>query len=174
MLKYILPKMPKPMSKRVSLAPGQERSVTVHIRSLRNPPLDIKLTSQPLHTSILDVKTAVADKASLLVDKIKVLYKKKPVADSKVLKDLLADDETSIEFSVIVMGGAYTAAAVPVSAAAVETSEEAAAANPAQGPSGKAVLESDAFWADLKGFLLQRLRDEQVTEELFAKFSSSR
>ncbi|KAF3765971.1 hypothetical protein M406DRAFT_255171 [Cryphonectria parasitica EP155] len=98
---YILPKMPKPMSKRVPLAPGQERSVTVHIKSLRNPPLEIKLTSQPLNTSILDVKTAVAEQAGLQLDKIKVLHKKKPVADAKVLKDLLSEEETSVEFSVM-------------------------------------------------------------------------
>lgn len=171
------------MSKRVNLAPGQERSVTVHVKSLRNPPLDIKLTSQPLGTtSVLDIKNAVAEQASLLADKIKVLHKKKPVADSKVLKDLIGDGETTVEFSLMVMGG--TAAASPDAsssspAAAAATSpkaEEASAADTApvaQGLSGEAVLETDAFWTDLRGFLLQRLRDEKMTEELFGKFLSS-
>lgn len=179
------------MSKRVTLAPGQERSVTVHVKSLRNPPLDIKLTSQPLSTtSVLDIKTAIAAQASLLPDKIKVLHKKKPVADSKVLKDLIGDDETTVEFSVMVMGGAAAVAASPAPAAtsdaaaatAAATTPEAAeegsaavdtAAPVAQGPSGEAVLETDAFWTDLRGFLLQRLRDEKITEELFGRFLSS-
>lgn len=163
--------MSKPMSKKVALAPGQERSVTVHIKSLRNPPLDIKLTSQPLNTSILDIKTAVAEQASLLVDKIKVLYKKKPVADSKALKELLGDDETSVEFTVMVMGGA--AAASPAASPAAKAEEPAESTNPAQGVSGEAVLATDEFWTDLRGFLLQRIRDEKITEDLFAKFLSS-
>ena len=95
------------MSKAVSLAPGQERSITVHIKSLRNPPLDIRLSSQPLNTSILDVKTSVSSETTIPVDKIKVLHKKKPVADSKVLKDLLGagGDSNKLELSVMIMGG---------------------------------------------------------------------
>lgn len=174
------------MSKRVNLAPGQERSVTVHVKSLRNPPLDIKLTSQPLSTtSVLDIKTAVASQANLLAEKIKVLHKKKPVADSKVLKDLIGDEETTVEFSVMVMGGAAAAAASPADAsdgtpaaaatprAAEEENAAADTAPVAQGHSGEAVLETDAFWTDLRGFLLQRIRDEKITEELFGKFLSS-
>lgn len=170
--------MPKAMTKRVALAPGQERSVAVHVKSLRNPPLDIKLTSQPLNTSILDVKNAVAAKAGIAADKVKVLHKKKPVADSKVLKDLLSDDETSIDFSVMVIGGAAalgSATAAPAGSAAGEKTvdESAPGANPAQGVHGEAVLQTDEFWTDLRGFLSQRIRDEKITEELFAKFLSS-
>lgn len=171
---YILPRMPKPMSKAVSLAPGQERSITVRIKSLRNPPLDIRLSSQPLNTSILDVKTSVSSETTIPVDKIKVLHKKKPVADSKVLKDLLGEDETSVEFSVMVLGGAAAA----VSPAPKHEDDPAAtattdAASTAQGTSGEAVLQTDAFWTDLRGFLSQRIRDEKITEELFGKFLSS-
>ena len=155
--------MPKPMSKRVKLTPGQERSVTVHIKSLRNPPLDIKLTSQPLHTSILDVKTAVSEQAKIPLDKIKVLYKKKPTQDSKVLKDLVEAGDSAVEFSVMIMGGA----------AAIKTDEAEIKASPAQGLSGEAVLQTDEFWTDLKGFLLQRVRDEKLTEELVGRFMSS-
>lgn len=178
-LQYTLPKMSKPMTKRVALAPGQERSVTVHIKSLRNPPLDIQLTSQPLNTSILDIKTAVAEQASLVADKIKVLHKKKPVADSKVLKELLGEEEASVEFSVMVMGGAAAAAApaaptvAPATSPAAKTGETAEGTNPAQGLSGEAVLATDEFWTDLRGFLSQRIRDEKITEDLFGKFLSS-
>lgn len=165
--------MSKPMSKKVALAPGQERSVTVHIKSLRNPPLDIKLTSQPLNTSILDIKTAVAEQASLLADKIKVLYKKRPVADSKALKELLGENETSVEFTIMVMSGGAAAGASPVASPAAKSEEPAESTNPAQGISGEAVLATDEFWTDLRGFLLQRIRDEKITEDLFAKFLSS-
>lgn len=157
------------MSKAVSLAPGQERSITVRIKSLRNPPLDIRLSSQPLNTSILDVKTSVSSETTIPVDKIKVLHKKKPVADSKVLKDLLGEDETSVEFSVMVLGGA----AVAASPAPKAEDAAADAASTAQGTSGEAVLQTDAFWTDLRGFLSQRIRDEKITEELFGRFLSS-
>lgn len=162
------------MSKAVSLAPGQERSIAVHIKSLRNPPLDIRLSSQPLNTSILDVKTSVSSETNIAVDKIKVLHKKKPVADSKVLKDLLGEDETSVEFSVMVLGGA-AAAAPPASKPEDDPAAAPAAdaASTAQGTSGEAVLQTDAFWTDLRGFLSQRIRDEKITEELFGKFLSS-
>ncbi|KAL8365811.1 hypothetical protein RB595_004539 [Gaeumannomyces hyphopodioides] len=165
---YIMPRMPKPMSKRASPSnPGQERSVTVHLRSLRNPPLDIKLTSQPLGTSVLDVRTAAAAQAGLRPDKVKLLHKKKPVADSKVLRDLVAaDDETLVEFSVMVLGGG---------AAAAKAEEEADQASPsaaptAQGVSGAEAVQSEEFWVDLRGFLLQRVRDEKYVDELSSTF----
>lgn len=166
--------MPKAMTKRVALVPGQERSVTVLIKSLRNPPLDIKLTSQPLNTSILDVKNVVVEQTGIAADKIKVLHKKKPIADSKVLKDLLGDGETSVDFSVIIIGGAAAVGSdAPVTTAGKTEGAAAPVANPAQGPSGDAVLQTDEFWTDLRGFLLQRIRDEKITEELFGKFLSS-
>lgn len=157
------------MSRRTKLAPGQERSITVQIKSLRNPPLDIKLTSQPLNTSILDVKTSVSEQAKIPVEKIKILHKKKPIPDSKVLKDLLSETESSIEFSVMVLGGA---------AAVAKTQEahpepEASKGVTAQGLSGEAVLQTDEFWTDLRGFLLQRIRDEKIVEELHGKFLAS-
>lgn len=161
------------MSKAVSLAPGQERSITVRIKSLRNPPLDIRLSSQPLNTSILDVKTSVSSETTIPVDKIKVLHKKKPVADSKVLKDLLGEDETSVEFSVMVLGGAAAVASPAPKNEDDPTAAAADAASTAQGTSGEAVLQTDAFWTDLRGFLSQRIRDEKITDELFGKFLSS-
>ncbi|KAI0467801.1 cell-cycle control medial ring component [Xylaria cf. heliscus] len=159
---YILPKMPKPMSKRkgTSVAPGQERSLVVTVKSLRNPPLDLRLSSQPLNTSIHDVKTSVAKDAGIDEGKIKVLYKKKPIADSKVLKDLVGDEDTTIEFSVMVMGGA--AAAKP------EAQNDVA-----QGLSGADVLQTQDFWSDLNGFLLQRIRDEQLATELTDTFQQA-
>ncbi|KAF6827989.1 hypothetical protein CPLU01_08809 [Colletotrichum plurivorum] len=162
---YILPMMPKAMSKPTTLAPGQERSVTVNLKSLRNPPLDIKLSSQLLNTSILDIKTQVESQSRIPVDKMKLLHNKKPVPDSKVLKDLLSEDQTSVDFSVMVIGGA----------AAVKPEEPAAAVtnNPAQGAIGDAALETPEFWSDLQGFLLQRLKDEKKAEELSAQWRSS-
>ncbi|KAI0831556.1 cell-cycle control medial ring component-domain-containing protein [Hypoxylon sp. FL0890] len=160
---YILPKMPKPMSKRkaTSVAPGQERSLTVLVKSLRNPPLDIKLTSQTPNTSILEIKTSVSKDSGIPVDKMKLLHKKKPIPDSKVLKDLAGEGETSVEFSVMVMGGAAAIKNTPANAEV------------AQGESGGEVLQTKEFWDDLKGFLLQRIRDEKTAGELADTFHAA-
>ncbi|KAK9781131.1 putative Cell-cycle control medial ring component-domain-containing protein [Seiridium cardinale] len=164
---YILPRAPRQMSKPNSSAsqsaPGSERSLTVTLKSLRNPPLDIKLTSQPLNTSVLDLKQKVVEETSVPLDKIKLLYKKKPVVDSKVLKELVGEnDGTSVEFSVMVLGGA---------AAAVK--KEVPAPDVAQGTSGNDTLQTSEFWDDLKGFLLQRIRDEKEAEDLFNTFQTA-
>ncbi|KAH7321183.1 cell-cycle control medial ring component-domain-containing protein [Stachybotrys elegans] len=159
---HIMPRMPKPMSKPTKLAPGQERSITVTAKSLRNPPLDIKLSSQSLNTSILDIKNHVSSQARIPADKIKILQNKRPVPDSKVLKDVVGDTDTSVEFSIMVMGGA--ASILP------EATPEVAAPSD---PTGAAAVQTDAFWADLKGFLMQRLKDEQEAESLSSLFKSS-
>ncbi|KAK7430579.1 hypothetical protein QQZ08_002871 [Neonectria magnoliae] len=158
---YILPRMSKPMSKPLNLAPGQERSIKVTLKSLRNPPLDVKLTSLPLDTSVLDIKSKVLAQTRIPVAKMKLLLNKKPVSDSKILKELLGDTETAIEFSIMVIGGA---AAIPP--------EEPEAAPEAK-PTGQAAVETEEFWADLKGFLMQRLKDETEAEELSTLFKSS-
>jgi hypothetical protein len=160
---YILARMPKPMSKPTKLAPGQEKSITVTLKSLRNPPLDIKLTSQPLSTSILDVKGSVSKQARIPLDKLKILLNKRPVQDSKILRDLIGEADTSIEFSVMVMGGA----------ASVLAEEPVEESTPAQPPTGSAALETPEFWADLHGYLMQRLKDQEKAGELSKLFKSS-
>ncbi|KAF7559730.1 hypothetical protein G7046_g4438 [Stylonectria norvegica] len=167
---YILPRMPKPMSKPIKLAPGQERSVTVALKSLRNPPLDIKLTSQLLNTSIIEIKNTVSSQARIPVPKIKLLYNKKPVPDSKVLKDLLAENDRGIEFSVMIIGGA--ASILPEEPAQAAASAPPIPA-PEADPTGAAALETDEFWSDLNGFLMQRLKDEAKAVELSGLFKSS-
>lgn len=143
-----------------SSAPGQERSIKVSLKSLRNPPLDIKLAPQPPTTSVHDIKAQVHGQTRIPVDKMKILHNKKPVSDSKVLKDIVGDSDNAIEFSIMVMGGA---AAIPP--------EEAPAA-PVEA-TGASALETDEFWTDLNGFLMQRLKDQAQAEELSKLFKSS-
>lgn len=153
--------MPTPMSKPKTLLPGQERSVTVVLKSLRNPPLDVKLSSQPLSTSVLDIRARVAGQSRIPLDKLKVLHNKRPLADSKILKDIVGETaESKVEFSVMVIGGA--AAIMP----------EQPASTPAVA-SGRDALTTDVFWEDLNGFLLQRLKDEETARQLGTLFKSS-
>jgi hypothetical protein len=123
--------------------------------------LDIILKSQSPLTSVLDLKKEVSIQASVPMDKIKVLHKKKPVGDPKVLKDLVGDEDTSVEFSVMIMGGAASA----------KKDEDIPSA--AQEPSGAHLLETEEFWMDLKGFLTQRLKDQVEGERVFGVFKNA-
>jgi ubiquitin-like protein 4 len=146
------------MAKRQKLAPGQEHSLTVTLKSLRNPPLEIVLKSQPPLTSILDLKTEVSSRASIPIEKIRILHKKKPVGDAKVLKDLVGEENTSVEFSVMIMGWA----------ASVKKENDTAPV--AQGPNGAELLRTEEFWDDLKAFLIQRLKDQGEGERVHGTF----
>jgi len=160
---YILPKQYRPLTKRQKVAPGAERSLNVTLRSLRNPPLDITLKSLPPNTSILDLKSSITTQTSIPTDKIRILHNKKPIPDSKVLKDLAMAGEQKVEFSVMVIGGA----------AVIKKGEEEYipdVGKVAQGPSGVEVLGQEEFWADLRSFLMQRLRDEAEGERLSSVF----
>lgn len=168
--------------------PGSEPSYTVTVKSLRNPPLDLRLTSQTGNTAVLDIKDAVVARTHIPADKIKMLFNKKPVLDSKVLKDLAPPGTTTtLDFTVMVMGGAATAAAAAAAAAAAgaataegqEPPKDAGEAGTfkadvvAQGPSGSEVLQSTEFWDDLKGYLLQRIRDEKQANDVFDTFQTA-
>lgn len=204
---YTLPRLPtqKPPPRRprnpstTHTSPTQaqgstpSQSLPIHIRSLRNPPLDLTLTSLPLTTtSALDIKLAVADETGIPVEKIKLLLNKKPVPDTRSLREMVAASSSSsgglelggLELGVMVMGGWSGAIGkVGGGGAAVEKEKGGAggggvvekggvAGGPvvAQGLSGREVLETEAFWGDLKGFLEQRIRDEGVAVEAVEKF----
>ncbi|CAK7197723.1 hypothetical protein SEUCBS139899_000371 [Sporothrix eucalyptigena] len=183
---YTLPRMPRQMKKSQSadsaaanLAPGQARSVTVLIKSLhRSPPLDVKLASPDYTftlgtTSLLDVRTALSEKTHVPLEKLRLLHNKKPVVDSKVLKDLVAasaggNEPNEIELGVMVTGGAATVAA----AAAAAASSPAVAGTPKAEPD-TVTAESEAFWTDLRGFLVKRTGSEKQADELFSLFLRS-
>ena len=165
-------------------APGSTPSLTVSLKSLRNPPLDLSLSSQSPTTSIHDLKQLVAENiGSVGTDKIRLLYKKKPCPDSKTLKDVIGDDGPAggeVEFSVMVIGGVQTSAGGESSAATApdvssggtgkEEDTKMEDAPVAQGQSGKEVMDSEEFWQDLQGFLVQRIRDQGVAERAFGAF----
>ncbi|KAK8199717.1 cell-cycle control medial ring component [Phyllosticta capitalensis] len=160
---------------------------TVTLKPTRPSPSTPALTlptPQPPHTSIHALKTAYATASGLPVDKIKLLYKKKPVGDTKTLKDVLGDTEAAseAEFSVMVMGGAAAAAAASSPAGTPErvtspgvSTPSAAAEGPLAQPvqSGEQVAESNRFWSDLEGFLAQRVKDEAVAKRMTGVFRSA-
>lgn len=129
------------------------------LKSLRNPPLSVRLSSQPLSTSVLEIKKQVSSQTRIPVEKMKVLHNKRPLQDSKILKELLGETESKVEFAVMVMGGA----------AAIEPEALGSAASESAG----AALDTQEFWKDLRGFLMQRLKDEARADELSLLFKSS-
>jgi ubiquitin-like protein 4 len=129
-------------------------------------------------TSIFDLKNAYSTKSSIAVSKIKVLWNKKPVSDSKTIGEVIGQDAgTEVEFSIMIMGGGVTTGGTPVTnppAVAPSEAEKGLGAGPAaQGPSGKEVVASSEFWEDLKGFVVQRIRDEQEGQRLVSVFKAA-
>lgn len=185
--------MPKPMTPSSSssssssqqpptTASQKEKTVSITLKSLRNPPLELKLQDQSLDTSVLDLKNAVARELGLDgVGKVRVLWRKKPCADSKTVKDVVGGElsaeggeEGVVEFSVMVIGGVGGGGGGADGEKKVEPKMEMDVDTTppvvAQGPSGEEVLGTEEFWEDLRGFLVQRLRGGGKAGEVFEAF----
>ena len=104
-------------------------------------------------------------------DKIKILYKKKPVSGSseRTLAEILGDSEPevlsggkTVEFGIMIMGGASVKPEVtesPAGAGAKVAETKPYPSKPAEGASGFEVLQTEEFWKDLEGFLELRTKD---------------
>ncbi|KAA8642843.1 uncharacterized protein ATNIH1004_009596 [Aspergillus tanneri] len=169
-----MPKKVKP-----TIAPGSSKSITVRLKSARNPPLEFTLPSAPLSTtSVNDLKDAVRERVAdaqdkeVALDKIKILYKRKPVT-GKSIAEILSDEPAmlaggkEVEFGVMIMGGAK------VVETGTETAKASSTSKRALGPSGEVLLETDAFWDDLEGYLQQRLKDVEEAKRLRALFKGA-
>jgi hypothetical protein len=79
--------------------------------------------------------------------------------------------EKSLEFGIMIIGGG--AAGTPVTTPPVEIPQPSMVPEVgavAQGQSGAEELKTEEFWDDLKGFLVQRVRDEAEGERLSGMF----
>ena len=143
---------------------GSAPGVDVVLKSLRNPPLNLTLTAQPLTTSVLDLKQRVAVEVGLGgTDKIRLLHNKKPCSDSRSIKDVLGGSETKAEFSVMIMGG------VPAKAAESSPAAPAPAAGNEE-DEARTAMQDGEFWADLEGYLGQRLKSAHVARDATKAF----
>jgi ubiquitin-like protein 4 len=183
------PPHPNPPTTSSAPAPGSEpppRTITIVLKSARNPNLSLTLpSSNPQTTTISALRAAVQSAlGGPTVDdsKIKILWNKKPVPTAKKTVADALDNPLSpaseVEFGVMVMGGApdppqqaqpvltsTPAAGAQVSAsvlAATEGLQKTKSPPVVQAPSGREVLSKPQFWTDLQGFLQQRLRDEEA------------
>jgi len=172
---YTLPRMSTQFKKRTGDskedADTQKSStINVTLKSSRNPMMSLSLPGTDLGASVLQLKEKVATELKIEgTEKIRVLYKKKPAGDIKTVKELVGEEDVSgeVELGVMIMG--YKEDAGKAEAEVMKDAE----APVAQGASGEEVLASEEFWADLKGWLLQRIRDEGKAGEVFEVFKGS-
>ena len=188
-MQYLLPRLqaPRPpMPKKIkhTAAPGSSKSISIRLKSGRNPALEFTVPNAPVSTtSVEDLKDAVRGRVAdaqdnkVPLDKIKILYKRKPVT-GKTISELLADEPEmlaggkEVEVGVMIMGGAKVVETEATGPG--ETDNQATVApKPAVGPSGEDVLETDAFWDDLQGFLMQRVKDVDEAQKLRALFKNA-
>ncbi|KAL8920979.1 MAG: hypothetical protein Q9172_004266 [Xanthocarpia lactea] len=192
---YTLPRYPSspPMQPpSSSTAPAETQSssnkdtITISLRSLKSPPLNLSLPSQSLSTSIFELKQKVAKELQReSTDGIKILYQRKPCSDVKTVKEVIGEEGGkggTVELGVMVVGGAAATSTMSATGGekieggevgdvkmggVYEGKEEVPAA---QGPSGEEVLGSAEFWDDLRGWLMQRVRDEAKADEAWSLF----
>ncbi|KAL4904365.1 hypothetical protein BDW74DRAFT_178947 [Aspergillus multicolor] len=193
------PSMRKKSSASKSANPGSSKSITVTLKSARNPVLEFSLLNVSLvTTTVSDLKDAVRERIlesttdadnKVPLEKIKILYKKKPVTGTgKTVVEVVGDagDQEllaggkGVEFGVMIMGGARVAEGQgrAQGGEAEKVPEETTGGGEmtvkaAVGPSGEAVLEMDVFWDDLQGYLAQRLKDEDVAKKMRGVFKEA-
>ncbi|KAK2749144.1 hypothetical protein FQN57_006759 [Myotisia sp. PD_48] len=194
------PHPPMPKKVKTVAAPGSSKSITVHLKSARNPVLDIKLDKIALNTATTqELKETIQQRirptnttdpdAKVPLDKIKLLWKRKPVQTS-LIGDIVANEPDilskggNVEFSVMVLGGASV---IPDDELPKRTTKSVPSTeqneNMAPEPSGdeKAstslsaadIPKSPAFWADLEVYLRGKVKDESEAARLGALFKSA-
>jgi hypothetical protein len=173
---YTLPRMPNAFKKssessQVDTDAQKPSTLNVTLKSSKNPVMSLSLPDTDLGTSVLGLKERVAKELGIEgTDKIRVLFKRKPVGDVKTVKEVVGEEDVGreVEFGVMVMG--YKEAATKGDTEMKDAEVEVPVA---QGPSGEEVLAQGEFWNDLKGFLVLRLRDEGKANEVFEAFRGS-
>lgn len=171
---YTLPKMPNAMRPpSASATKSTSSTVTVTLKSTRNPVLELTLPDQDATTTtILDLKDKVAKELGLNEagrGKVKVLWERKPVGDAKSVREVIGADEAEdgkVEFGIMVMGWKAPAAAA---GAAREVKEEDKMDVDTE---AKVKVElDDTFWDNLRDFLQQMLPDDgRGAEEVLGSF----
>ncbi|KAK3997112.1 cell-cycle control medial ring component [Cladorrhinum sp. PSN332] len=166
-----------------------ETAVAVLASSARNPPLSLKFGDlPPSTTSLLDVKQLIHEETGIPLPKIKLLFSKKPVPDTKVLKDLGSGD---VELGVMVLGGVGSVpegwkkkpeppkevkqeeSGEKMEVGEEEEEEEKPVVVAPGEISGQEVLKTEEFWRDLQGFLEQRVKDVDVASGLVGRWRAA-
>ncbi|KAI9827377.1 MAG: hypothetical protein M1826_006302 [Phylliscum demangeonii] len=182
---YIMPKMPRPMSKRpAAVAPGQEPCIDIRLSHVgsgttsKEASLDMTLSNQPLTTTIGDVKRAIQDQTGTAPADIRLLYQKKPCTDGKTIQDLGAERGQK-EIELRVMLAKRTSVEDAARPGKLGPEKEAEGKEPGnnrggEGDAAKAsalgVLGKEDFWSRLGRFLSTTLPREREKEWVLSVF----
>ncbi|KAL9059262.1 MAG: hypothetical protein Q9162_001299 [Coniocarpon cinnabarinum] len=186
---FILPRMSKtfPKSSESDPAVASQQPINATLSPLRkatDSPAPVTLTIQP-KASIYELKTQLSQQTGYASDKVKILWERKPVVDSKTVQEVIGKDAGDVEFAVMYSGAPTAAprasqqslnAQQPIAAGANDAQSEQMDVDQtpvAQGQSGEAVLSTSQFWKDLQDFVMQRVRDKAVGKEAVALFEKA-
>ncbi|TGZ83579.1 hypothetical protein EX30DRAFT_338205 [Ascodesmis nigricans] len=151
-------------------------TVSITIKPLRpTPGLDaLKLPTATLSSTILTLKAAYSKHTGLDTSRLRLLLKGKPVTDVKTLGELELGDSTDsdpVVLSVMVMGKIDPEELKRNKEAMAKKEAETLKSVPATAPEKTAedghvdkkrkVLQDEAFWGELKGFLDGKLKGEE-------------
>lgn len=147
------------------------------MRKTTDSPAPVHLAVQA-KTSIYDLKSRLGVQTGYLPDKLKILWERKPITDSKTLSEVVGKEDGEVEMAVMYSGAPAAVPQPDVQAplgtdASKDRTADISSADKmevdetpvAQGQSGKNVLETDQFWSDLQDFVVQRVRDQVVGKE---------
>ncbi|KAF3479611.1 uncharacterized protein GIQ15_06587 [Arthroderma uncinatum] len=199
--------MPKKI--KTTAPPGSSKGITVYLKSARNPVMDIKLGNVALATAtVQELKEAVHQRIRptnltdadqrVPLDKIKLLWKRKPVQGTSIA-DILANESDIVsgkshaEFSVMILGGATVIPEEELKAAAATSKstqpivpgtqedtemkdvEDVKESIPDAGsqPSKAGALETPQFWEELEVFLQEKTGDKSEAARLGAMFKTA-
>ncbi|TQS35492.1 hypothetical protein Golomagni_04087, partial [Golovinomyces magnicellulatus] len=180
---FNLPKHTKPQLKKRRLNSDNTGGITVHLSSQRYPHLSQTLPSQPPNASILELKNALSKEIGIPGGNIKLLHKKKPVPDSKVLKDLVTIESNeaeiydktggSVELGLMILGGMSTTGMGTSDTARKNINVPMGDLTISESDKLKDVLNTEEFWSDLTKYLTQRLNDKNHSERLSQIFRNT-
>ncbi|KLJ09214.1 hypothetical protein EMPG_15355 [Blastomyces silverae] len=193
---YTLPRLsdfhpPMPKKIKQTAIPGSSKSITIHLKSARNPTLHVTLDNCAISsTTVRELREAVQERVQTAdhenkpgrvpLDKIKILWKKKPV-QGQTIADILGSDTTAlsggkeIELGVMILGGATLAPVTPKTEEKA-LSKEPSETLPGQGPVGnhpstaQDVLSTEEFWDDLESFVTSKVKDAAQASQIKSMF----
>ncbi|KAL5121678.1 hypothetical protein ACEQ8H_000365 [Pleosporales sp. CAS-2024a] len=182
---YTLPRLPHPPhpARPHPRAPSSSKDASSLLTTVSLKPMKPASPTMQLpgidaaKTSVYDLKSQYASHVSMPAAKIKLLYQKKPVPDSKTVAQVVGPHvPAEVEFAVMLMGGPVASPVASPPATAPTETEKGLAPEPASvavGPSGNEVVATDQFWSDLKAFLRQRTKDDMAAERLTDVFRAA-
>ncbi|OJD11786.1 hypothetical protein AJ78_07513 [Emergomyces pasteurianus Ep9510] len=193
---YTLPRLSDshpPMSKKIkqSATPGSSKSIAIHLNSARSPFLRVTLDNCAISsTTVRELKEAVQARVRTTdndnnptivpLDKIKILWNKKPV-QGQTIAEILGSDSTGllggkeIQLGVVILGGATLAPVTP-KAEEYSPSRETTGTIPSQGPienhpsHAQDFLLTQELWDDLETFLGTKVNDATQVSHIISIF----